>query len=159
MSKANNLGDFLTDIANAIRDKTGEFNAINAQNFSTKIKQDGLMTKVVKLDGSANWAFYYGSSQPWHRWASIALPTGIIVPYERDIPKARSLNYLALSMWDLTKEVSTNYDCFGVTANDLVVRPTANVTITTEAEFKAYMNEHPIVIEYLLAESDWGGLN
>lgn len=37
MSKSNNLGDFLTDIANTIRTKTGGSSAINAQDFSTAI--------------------------------------------------------------------------------------------------------------------------
>ena len=37
MAKNNNLQDFLTDIANAIRTKTGATQPINAQNFSTEI--------------------------------------------------------------------------------------------------------------------------
>ena len=37
MAKNNNLQDFLTDIANAIRTKTGTTNPINAQDFSDKI--------------------------------------------------------------------------------------------------------------------------
>jgi hypothetical protein len=159
MSKANNLGDFLTDIANAIRDKTGEFNAINAQNFSTKIKQDGLMTKVVKYDETSGWLFYYGSSQPWHRWASLPNPDGIQIPStDRIMPKARSLAWKAMTLHDLTTGVDPTVDAFCVSSNDLVVRPSSNAIITNEAEFKAYMNEHPFVLEYLLVESDWGGL-
>lgn len=37
MATNNNLQDFLTDVANAIRTKTGTTNPINAQNFSTEI--------------------------------------------------------------------------------------------------------------------------
>lgn len=37
MAKNNNLNDFLTDIANSIRTKTGTTEQINAQNFSDKI--------------------------------------------------------------------------------------------------------------------------
>lgn len=37
MSKVNNLGDFLTDIANAIREKKGTSATINAQDFSREI--------------------------------------------------------------------------------------------------------------------------
>ena len=37
MAKNNNLQDFLTDVANAIRTKTGATQPINAQNFSTEI--------------------------------------------------------------------------------------------------------------------------
>ena len=38
MSKANNLKDFMTDIANAIRTKKGTTGTINAQNFSSEIE-------------------------------------------------------------------------------------------------------------------------
>jgi putative transposon-encoded protein len=37
MAKNNNLGDFLTDIANAIREKKGISRSINAQNFASEI--------------------------------------------------------------------------------------------------------------------------
>ena len=37
MAKNNNLGDFLTDIANAIREKKGISGSINAQNFASEI--------------------------------------------------------------------------------------------------------------------------
>lgn len=37
MSKLNNLSDFLTDLANAIRAKKGTSGAISAQNFATEI--------------------------------------------------------------------------------------------------------------------------
>lgn len=37
MSKANNLADFLTDVANAIRNKKGTSGKIAAQNFSSEI--------------------------------------------------------------------------------------------------------------------------
>ena len=37
MAKNNNLGDFLTDIANAIRKKKGTSGSINAQNFASEI--------------------------------------------------------------------------------------------------------------------------
>ena len=37
MAKNNNLQDFLTDVANSIRTKTGTTELINAQDFSAKI--------------------------------------------------------------------------------------------------------------------------
>ena len=37
MAKNNNLQDFLTDVANSIRTKTGTTELINAQDFSDKI--------------------------------------------------------------------------------------------------------------------------
>ena len=38
MAKNNNLQDFLTDVANSIRTKTGTTDQINAQDFSSKIE-------------------------------------------------------------------------------------------------------------------------
>lgn len=38
MSKGNNLTDFLTDVANAIRNKKGSTATINPQNFSAEIR-------------------------------------------------------------------------------------------------------------------------
>ena len=37
MAKTDNLSDFLTDVANSIRTKTGTTDPINAQDFSNKI--------------------------------------------------------------------------------------------------------------------------
>ena len=37
MAKTDNLSDFLTDVANSIRTKTGTSDQINAQDFSDKI--------------------------------------------------------------------------------------------------------------------------
>ena len=37
MAKTDNLSDFLTDVANSIRTKTGTTEQINAQDFSDKI--------------------------------------------------------------------------------------------------------------------------
>ena len=37
MAKTDNLSDFLTDVANSIRTKTGTTEQINAQDFSNKI--------------------------------------------------------------------------------------------------------------------------
>lgn len=39
MAKDTNLEEFLTDIADAIREITGEADLINAQDFSTKIRE------------------------------------------------------------------------------------------------------------------------
>ena len=41
MSKVNNLNDFLTDLANAIRAKKGTSGTISAQNFATEIANSG----------------------------------------------------------------------------------------------------------------------
>lgn len=50
MAKNNNLTDFLTDVANAIREKDGTTGTINPQNFSDKIK--AIQTGVDTSDGN-----------------------------------------------------------------------------------------------------------
>ena len=50
MAKNNNLTDFLTNVANAIREKDGSTGTINPQNFSDKIK--AIQTGVDTSDGN-----------------------------------------------------------------------------------------------------------
>lgn len=50
MAKNNNLTDFLTDVANAIREKDGSTGTINPQDFSDKIK--AISTGVDTSDGN-----------------------------------------------------------------------------------------------------------
>lgn len=50
MAKNNNLTDFLTDVANAIREKDGSTGTINPQDFSNKIK--AIQTGVDTSDGN-----------------------------------------------------------------------------------------------------------
>lgn len=50
MAKNNNLTDFLTDVANAIREKEGSTGTINPQDFSDKIK--AIQTGVDTSDGN-----------------------------------------------------------------------------------------------------------
>lgn len=127
--------------------------------IQTNSKTQKLMTKSVAFDEKANWAFYYGSSLPYHRWASLPNPNGIQIPStDKTMPKVRSLTWTAMTLFDLTTGVNPTIDGFALTANDFVVRPSSNAIITNEAEFKAYMKDHPIAIEYLLTEINWGGL-
>ena len=63
MAKTDNLGDFLTDIANSIRTKTGTTEPINAQDFSTKILQipsggENTLKKLLDATKSADYLFY-----------------------------------------------------------------------------------------------------
>ena len=63
MAKTDNLGDFLTDIANSIRTKTGTTEPINAQDFSTKILQipsggENTLKKLLDATKNANYLFY-----------------------------------------------------------------------------------------------------
>lgn len=51
MSKNNNLGDFLKDLANAIREKKGSTELINPQNFSDEIRNlQGKSGKYISIN-------------------------------------------------------------------------------------------------------------
>ena len=64
MAKTDNLGDFLTDIANSIRTKTGTTELINAQDFSDKILSiqtgggENTLKKLLAATKKANYLFY-----------------------------------------------------------------------------------------------------
>lgn len=64
MAKTDNLQDFLTDVANAIRTKTGTTQPINAQNFSTEIlniSTGGGNTLKNLLDATHNCYYLFNS--------------------------------------------------------------------------------------------------
>ena len=64
MAKNNNLQDFLTDVANAIRTKTQTTEPINAQNFSTEILNiqtgggENTLKKLLDATSHADYLFY-----------------------------------------------------------------------------------------------------
>ena len=61
MAKTDNLSDFLTDVANSIRTKTGTTEQINAQDFSDKIlsiQSESTLKKLLDATKSADHLFY-----------------------------------------------------------------------------------------------------
>lgn len=61
MAKTDNLSDFLTDVANSIRTKTGTTEQINAQDFSNKIlsiQSESTLKKLLDATKSADHLFY-----------------------------------------------------------------------------------------------------
>ena len=61
MAKTDNLSDFLTDVANSIRTKTGTTEQINAQDFSNKIlsiQSESTLKKLLDTTKSADHLFY-----------------------------------------------------------------------------------------------------
>ena len=61
MAKTDNLSDFLTDVANSIRTKTGTTEPINAQDFSNKIlsiQSESTLKKLLDATKSADHLFY-----------------------------------------------------------------------------------------------------
>lgn len=61
MAKTDNLSDFLTDVANSIRTRTGTSEQINAQDFSDKIlsiQSENTLKKLLDATKSADHLFY-----------------------------------------------------------------------------------------------------
>ena len=61
MAKTDNLSDFLTDVANSIRTKTGTTEQINAQDFSDKIlsiQSESTLKKLLDTTKSADHLFF-----------------------------------------------------------------------------------------------------
>lgn len=55
MSKQNNLTDFLTDVADAIREKKGTSEKINPQDFSEEIRKIGQAPEEEEEEGEPEW--------------------------------------------------------------------------------------------------------
>ena len=88
MGKENNLGDFLADLANAIREKTGESSPINPQDFSQKIKdisaggdvRNAPMSDVNFVDHEGNVLYSYSKNDflALNEMPSLPLKNGLV---------------------------------------------------------------------------------
>jgi hypothetical protein len=117
MAKNNNLGDFLTDIANAIREKKGTSGSINAQNFASEIASieggggsGGTSVAVSKSDVN----FYDYDGTLLHSYTKSAFLALSALP---DLP---TRNGLTCQGWNYTlakaKEYVTSYGVLDIGA-------------------------------------------
>ena len=145
MSKANNLGDFLTDVADAIRTKNGTTGQINAQNFSNLIKQDGMLTIRYKLDGTEEgWSLYKHETLNWAKWGEFQISNEVQPQTSiNQTPYAKSTTYKPISIEAIGVEsTAVNNNCFAIgNPNKLLIRFQNSVAIgiNTLDDFKAYL--------------------
>lgn len=123
MSKANNLGDFLTDVADAIRAKKGTSGQINAQNFSTEI--------ASIPSGGAGYTIYYSLT---NCTASASNPSTIAANNMALLQFIPTSGY-SIENYSISgaSEYSFELDADTQVITLVINNPTGNVTITVNA--------------------------
>lgn len=151
MGKANNLGDFMTDLADAIREKTGTTDAINPQDFSEKIKniQSG---GAVTPEGDVT--FYDCDGMVLHAFTKDQFLSMTEMP---SLPTQRGLTCQGWN-WDFqsAKEYVANYG--GVAIGAVYITDDEKTRLYISIEDDRRMNV-PICFSQSISEGvvvDWG---
>lgn len=92
MAKNNNLTDFLTDVANAIREKDGSTGTINPQDFSDKIK--AIQTGVDTSDATATSADILKDKTAYVKGAKV---TGAIETYDGTVEDVSTIRQIPIT--------------------------------------------------------------
>lgn len=118
MAKNNNLTDFLTDVANAIREKDGSTGTINPQDFSDKIKaiQTGVDTSDGNIEPTTVLKGYKGYAKGVAVNGAIETYDGsydnlpVVDVVKGDLITIESKQYRVLNINDTVAEVLAMYD-------------------------------------------------
>ena len=118
MAKNNNLTDFLTDVANAIREKDGSTGTINPQDFSDKIKaiQTGVDTSDGNIEPTTVLKGYKGYAKGVAVTGAIETYDGsfdnlpVIDVVKGDLITIENKQYRVLNVNDTVAEVLAMYD-------------------------------------------------
>lgn len=124
MAKNNNLTDFLTDVANAIREKDGSTGTINPQDFSDKIK--AIQTGIDTSDGNIQPATVLKGYKGYAKGVAV---NGAIETYDGTVEDVGGGGV------EVTTEVSSTFGTSGIVDTEAFFKH-AGVASETDYDFK-----------------------
>lgn len=150
MGKANNLGDFMTDLADAIREKTGATDAINPQDFSTRIL--GIKTGGSLQEKDVNLYDYDG--ELLHSYSSVEFLALESLP---PLPTREGMEYIEWN-WELeeAKELVLEQERLNIGATCITNDRKTRLYIEIISD---YAKEFPLVFKQSVENGiivDWG---
>ena len=124
MAKTDNLGDFLKDVADSIRTKTGTTELINAQDFSTKILQipsggENTLKKLLDARKSASYLFYQYEGDDINTLIQYN-DTSEVTNTSYMFDSCRATTFPSLNISKVTNALYMFYQCSNMTTTPLI---------------------------------------